>query len=180
MESPGNACFYLLKSSAWNFLEYLVCNAYTMIRIFPIFRACNSSLIFHPIVFEITVRLVYMVCVCVYTGWLITGGTSGKGVILRKKRGRKCRIKICRLRLCFRENREKQTNVIVRRVVSSVFYFVRSPWRVTHRLDEQSLALASRVSNHHGYLSNSVITIFTPVNIISIARQRWLIQTKIR
>ena len=44
-------------------------------------------------------------CVCVYTGWLVTGGTSGKGVILREKRSRKYRIKIFRLRLCFRENR---------------------------------------------------------------------------
>ena len=41
----------------------------------------------------------------VYTGWLVTGGTSGKGVILREKRSRKCRIKIFPLRLCFRENR---------------------------------------------------------------------------
>ena len=29
-----------------------------------------------------------------YTGWLVTGGTSAKGVILRKKRSRKYRIKI--------------------------------------------------------------------------------------
>ena len=40
-----------------------------------------------------------------YTGWLVTGGTSGKGVILREKISRKYRIKIFRLRLCFRENR---------------------------------------------------------------------------
>ena len=40
-----------------------------------------------------------------YTGWLVTSGTSGKGVILREKRSRKYRIKIFRLRLCFRENR---------------------------------------------------------------------------
>lgn len=40
-----------------------------------------------------------------YTGWLVTGGTSGKGVILREKRSRKYRIQIFRLRLCFRENR---------------------------------------------------------------------------
>ena len=40
-----------------------------------------------------------------YTGWLVTGGTSGKGMILREKRSRKYRIKIFRLRLCFRENR---------------------------------------------------------------------------
>ena len=40
-----------------------------------------------------------------YIGWLVTGGTSGKGVILREKRSRKYRIKIFRLRLCFRENR---------------------------------------------------------------------------
>ena len=40
-----------------------------------------------------------------YTGWLVTGGTSGKGVILREKRSRKYRIKIFRLKLCFRENR---------------------------------------------------------------------------
>ena len=40
-----------------------------------------------------------------YTGWLVIGGTSGKGVILREKRSRKYRIKIFRLRLCFRENR---------------------------------------------------------------------------
>ena len=41
----------------------------------------------------------------VYTGWLVTGGTSGKGVILREKISRKYRIKIFRSRLCFRENR---------------------------------------------------------------------------
>ena len=41
----------------------------------------------------------------IYTGWLVTGGTSGKGVILREKRSRKYRIKIFRLRLYFRENR---------------------------------------------------------------------------
>ena len=41
----------------------------------------------------------------IYTGWLVTGGTSGKGVILREKRSRKYRIRIFRLRLCFRENR---------------------------------------------------------------------------
>ena len=40
-----------------------------------------------------------------YTGWFVTGGTSGKGVSLREKRSRKYRIKIVRLRLCFRENR---------------------------------------------------------------------------
>ena len=40
-----------------------------------------------------------------YTGWLVTGSTSRKGVILRKKRSRKYRIKFFRLRLCFRENR---------------------------------------------------------------------------
>ena len=40
-----------------------------------------------------------------FTGWLVTGGTSGKGVILREKRSRKYRIKIFRSRLCFRENR---------------------------------------------------------------------------
>ena len=40
-----------------------------------------------------------------YTGWLVTGGTSGKGVILREKRSRKYRIKLFRLMLCFRENR---------------------------------------------------------------------------
>ena len=41
----------------------------------------------------------------VYTVWLITGGTSGKGVTLCEKRSRKYRTKIFRLRLCFRENR---------------------------------------------------------------------------
>ena len=41
----------------------------------------------------------------IYTGWLVTGGTSGKGEILREKRSRKYRIKIFRLRLCFQENR---------------------------------------------------------------------------
>ena len=40
-----------------------------------------------------------------YTGWLVTGGTSGKGVILREKRSRKYKIKIFHLRLCFREKR---------------------------------------------------------------------------
>ena len=41
----------------------------------------------------------------VYTGWLVNGGTSGKGVILREKRSRKYRIKIFLLRLGFLENR---------------------------------------------------------------------------
>ena len=41
----------------------------------------------------------------VYTGWLVTGGTSEKEVILREKRSGKYRIKIFCLRLCFRENR---------------------------------------------------------------------------
>ena len=36
---------------------------------------------------------------------MVTGGTSGKGVILREKRSRKYRIKIFRSSLCFRENR---------------------------------------------------------------------------
>ena len=40
-----------------------------------------------------------------YIGWLVTGDTSGKGVILCEKRSRKYRIKMFRLRLCFRENR---------------------------------------------------------------------------
>ena len=40
----------------------------------------------------------------IYTEWLVTGGTSVKGVILREKRSQKYRIKIFRLRLCFREN----------------------------------------------------------------------------
>ena len=40
-----------------------------------------------------------------YTGWLVTGGTSGKAVILRERGSRKYRIKIFRLRLCFREIR---------------------------------------------------------------------------
>ena len=40
-----------------------------------------------------------------YTGWLITGGTCGKEVILCEKRSRKYRTKIFRLSLCFRENR---------------------------------------------------------------------------
>ena len=39
----------------------------------------------------------------IYTGWLVTGGTSGKDVIRREKRSRKYRIQIFRLRLCFRE-----------------------------------------------------------------------------
>ena len=47
----------------------------------------------------------FIMYVYIYTGWLVTGGTSRKGVILREKRSRKYRIKIFRLRLCFRENR---------------------------------------------------------------------------
>ena len=42
---------------------------------------------------------------CEYTGWLVTGGTRGKGMILHKKRSRKYRIKIFHLKLCFRQNR---------------------------------------------------------------------------
>ena len=52
----------------------------------------------------------------IYTGWLVTGGTSGKGVILREKRSRKYRIKMFRLRLCkFTWNtriRKRQVNKI--------------------------------------------------------------------
>ena len=40
-----------------------------------------------------------------YIGWLVTGGTSGKEVILHEKGSGKYRIKIFCLRLCFRENR---------------------------------------------------------------------------
>ena len=36
------------------------------------------------------------------------------------------------------------------------------------------------MSNHHGYLSNSVKIIFIPVNVISIVQQRWPVQVKIR
>ena len=45
------------------------------------------------------------ICTLHYTGCLLTGDTSGKRVILREKRSRKYRIKIFRLKLCFRENR---------------------------------------------------------------------------
>ena len=40
-----------------------------------------------------------------YIGWLVTGGTSAKEVILHEKGSGKYRIKIFCLRLCFRENR---------------------------------------------------------------------------
>ena len=50
-------------------------------------------------------NFVWMRIFVTYTGWLVTDGTSGKEVILREKRSRKYRIKIFRLRLCFRENR---------------------------------------------------------------------------
>ena len=46
----------------------------------------------------VTIKLP-MIFQFLYTGWLVTGGTSGKGVILREKRSRKYRIKIFRLRL---------------------------------------------------------------------------------
>ena len=49
-------------------------------------------------------ELVY-VYIYIYTRWSVTGGTNGKGVFLREKISRKYRIKIFRLRLCFRENR---------------------------------------------------------------------------
>ena len=49
--------------------------------------------------------VIFECLMCVYTGWLVTGDTSGKGAILREKISRKYRIKIFRLRLCFRENR---------------------------------------------------------------------------
>ena len=52
-----------------------------------------------------SVSVIFTLYMYVYTGWLVTGGTSGKGVILREKIRRKYRIKIFRLRLCFRENR---------------------------------------------------------------------------
>ena len=59
---------------------------------------------------NISLKQFWSVCpilctISLYTGWLVTGGTSRKGVILREKRSRKYRIKIFRLRLCFRENR---------------------------------------------------------------------------
>ena len=46
-------------------------------------------------------------------------------------------------------------------------------------IESKIIVINSRVSNHHSYLSNSVKTIFIPVNIISIV-QRWLVQMKIR
>ena len=46
-------------------------------------------------------------------------------------------------------------------------------------IESKIIVINSRVSNHHNYLSNSVKTIFIPVNIISIV-QRWLVQMKIR
>ena len=52
-----------------------------------------------------TYNFKYPFLVTYSTGWLVTGGRSGKGVILREKRSRKYRILIFRLRLCFRENR---------------------------------------------------------------------------
>ena len=61
----------------------------------------------HRYLFFISIKICLLLVVRVfnYTGWLVTGGTSGKGVILREKRSRKYRIKIFRSRLCFRENR---------------------------------------------------------------------------
>ena len=47
-------------------------------------------------------------------------------------------------------------------------------------IESKIIVINSRVSNHHSYLSNSVKTIFIPVNIISIVQQRWLVQMKIR
>ena len=49
--------------------------------------------------------LTLMITRHIYTEWLVTGSTSGNGVILREKISQKYRIKIFRLRLCFRENR---------------------------------------------------------------------------
>ena len=46
-------------------------------------------------------------------------------------------------------------------------------------IESKIIVINSRVSNHHSYLSNSVKTIFIPVNIISIV-QRWLVQMKNR
>ena len=54
---------------------------------------------------QLSMATQYLESIWKYTGWLVTGDTSGKGVILREKRSRKYRIKIFRLRLCFRENR---------------------------------------------------------------------------
>ena len=47
----------------------------------------------------------FILCIYVYTGCSVTGGTSEKGVILHEKISRKYRIKVFYLRLCFRENR---------------------------------------------------------------------------
>ena len=47
-------------------------------------------------------------------------------------------------------------------------------------LNLRSLSLTSQVSNHHDYLSNSIKSIFIPINIISILQQRWIVQMKIR
>ena len=60
---------------------------------------------FIPSIMSIKIYIFINIQILLITGWLVTGGTSGKGVILHEKRSRKYRIKIFHLRLCFRENR---------------------------------------------------------------------------
>ena len=55
-----------------------------------------------------------------------------------------------------------------------------TPLTVDSLLNLRTLSLISRVSNHYGYLPNSVKIIFIPENIISILQQRWLVRLKIR
>ena len=65
----------------------------------------SSSVVSTVIYIKYIILRIFIILSLYYTGWLVTGGTSGKGAILREKRSRKYRIKIFHLRLCFRENR---------------------------------------------------------------------------
>ena len=71
---------------------------------FRFIRQCNIIMVVQSY-YALLMKFQHFLYDTQYTGWLVTGGTSGKGMILREKRSRKYRIKIFRLRLCFRENR---------------------------------------------------------------------------
>ena len=80
----------------------------------------------HRYLFFISIKVCLLLVVRVfnYTGWLVTGGTSGKGVILREKRSRKYRIKIFRSRFVFEKIDFRFRSVRV--------HFITSRYNVSH------------------------------------------------
>ena len=88
----------------------------------------------------------------IYTGWLVTGGTSGKRVILREKRSRKYRIKIFHLRLCFRENRlwifARYACTLSRLVITDLTVDRCLDWRYVDKNFQLSILKKSQVASN--------------------------------